>query len=301
MKIICHIAIASLLSVSLWTHSIADETGTTDPISPDTDITKIIGTSIQTEGKLTQEFSEFLGGEEQAATVIDGLRQGKAFSLNLEATDTPPTDVSTSSIEPPTQTMGYGNVKMTLKLAQETLSEIGITQPTNEQLSAVFLGGEINGQQVEGILSMRADGMGWGEISHQYDMKVGQLMGKAKSNTVVDAGNTQTGTSRSNGYISSNSEKPASGFTKQQSNGYVPSSKHSGGKGIVSASGTTVHQTSHVKSNGKIKASQSTNAQNTNKHNYISTANTASQASTISNAVATHSSAGKAKGHINKK
>ena len=50
----------------------ADETEITDPSVTDTEITQTIGTSIVKEGKLTQEFSEFLGGEEQAASVVEG-------------------------------------------------------------------------------------------------------------------------------------------------------------------------------------------------------------------------------------
>ena len=79
--------------------------------------------------------------------------------------------------------MGYGNVRITLRLAQAQLNQLGITQPTTEELSAVLLGGDINGSQVDGILAMRADGMGWGQIAKEYGMTVGQIMGKGAGPT----------------------------------------------------------------------------------------------------------------------
>ena len=294
---------AIILSLSLlFTHVVADETTTTEQSSTDAETINAIGSSVQTEGKLTQEFSEFLGGEEQAASVVDGLRQGTSFSLNSEPTDsTSTTNVDSSSIEPPTGTMGYGNVKMTLRLAETKLAEMGITQPTSEQLSAVLLGGDIDGQQVDGILAMRADGMGWGEIAHQYDMKVGQLMGKGKPTSFVDTSTTQTTTANRNGYISPYSRNNNPGAFKHQSNGYIPSSKHGAGKGIITASGNTVHQNGYSKNNGKFKPVKTVKAHHVNKHGYIASGGMTSQSSVISNATATHHSPGKAKGHVNKK
>ena len=301
MKTALNFAIIFGLSISVATVT-AEEPTTTDSTTTDAEITKTIGTSVQTEGKLTQEFSEFLGGEEQAASVVDGLRQGTSFSLNSEPSELATTvDVDSASIEPPTGTMGYGNVKMTLKLAETKLSEMGITQPTNEQLSAVLLGGDIDGQQVNGILAMRAEGMGWGEIAHQYDMKVGELMGKAKPTSFIETNTTQTTTSNSNGYISPYRNKNNPGMIKHQSNGYIPSSKHGVGKGIVSASGGSVHESSYVKNNGRAKPVKNIKIHHVNKHGYIATGASTGQTSVISNAATVHHSPGKAKGHINKK
>ena len=40
-------------------------------------------------------------------------------------------------IDPPTGTMGYGNVRLTLKLAEARLARYGISLPTSRKLSAV--------------------------------------------------------------------------------------------------------------------------------------------------------------------
>ncbi len=281
------------------------------------DTVSSIGTSVNTESKLTNEFSEFLGSEEQAAIVVDGLRQGKSFSYTtgeseviepenpIAANNMPtaenPIEVDPNIIDPPTNSMGYGNVKLTLKLAESKLAEMGITQPTNEQLSAVLLGGNIDGQAVEGVLVMRADGMGWGEIAHQYDMKVGQLMGKAKPMATPET-TTQLSSANSKGYIAPYSRKGSAGFSKHHSNGYIPSSKnHVSGKGMMTANGASAHQPGYIKNNGKIKPIKTANIHPGNKHSYIPSSSAASSTTVSGARAATHSSMGKAKGHIHKK
>jgi LysM repeat protein len=144
--------------------------------------------------------------------------------------------------------MGYGNVRITLRLAQSQLSQMGITQPTNAELSAVLLGGDVGGTQVDGILAMRADGMGWGQIAQKYGTTVGQLMGNApvKTTTATSVGAAEATTvsgsatrsastpqARANGYIPSS---PKTGHTPTRSNGYIASGKSSGA-GMVSGAG----------------------------------------------------------------
>ena len=144
--------------------------------------------------------------------------------------------------------MGYGNVRITLRLAEAQLGKLGISQPTNEELSAMLVGGEIDGVHVEGILNERAAGAGWGEIAKKYDFKVGHLMGKAPSKApaavpVDDASQPGTETAaRSNGYVPSGKTKyvygaKSAGKHEQKtmtrgakSNGYIPSGSSSGPK-----------------------------------------------------------------------
>jgi len=64
--------------------------------------------------------------------------------------------------------MGYGNVKISLALAQQSLSQQRITQPTSQQLYTALAGGEMvpgdSTTMTTGILQMRAEGMGWGKL-----------------------------------------------------------------------------------------------------------------------------------------
>lgn len=188
-----------------------------------------IGTSGKAESNLSSEFAGFLGGTEQAHAVVDGLRQGTAF-LYVKP-ETPE-----AIIDPPTGSMGYGNVRITLRMAQAELSKLGIAQPSAEELSAVLLGGEIDGAPVDGILAMRAEGMGWGQIAQQYGTTVGQVMGKG-------AGLTKQA------YIPSQASpggKNAPGSTGKaaqhaHANGYIPSGNGKAlGYGIVSGTGASV-------------------------------------------------------------
>jgi len=232
---------------------------TTEPISDGTVETSSIGRSANVESKLSAEFSEFLGGEDRAADVVEGLRTGNEFSVDQTtegqndmalSTTTPNAgippnggDVSVvTTIDPPTGTMGYGNVRITLRLAEAQLGKLGITQPTTEELSAMLVGGEIDGVEVAGILNERAAGAGWGEIAKKYDFKVGQLMGKAPTAKPVvtpldeasQLGTTET-VARSKGYVPSGKVKYTYGaqsagkheqkmmVRRAKRNGYIPS------------------------------------------------------------------------------
>lgn len=188
----------------------------------------VVGTSATTETRLAAEFADFLGGREQAATVVAGLRQGTAFDLVAETTGTTGASTTTTTIDPPTGSMGYGNVRITLRLAQAELAKLGITAPTPDELSAILVGGEINGAPVTGILALRAEGMGWGRIARQYGMTVGQIMGKGAGLTNTAGKPTATA-----------SAADRIGGTQARANGYIPSGKAQG-SGIVTGAGNSV-------------------------------------------------------------
>ncbi|HEX7971804.1 MAG TPA: hypothetical protein VF501_06250, partial [Thiobacillus sp.] len=214
---------ATLLACCLATAFSAAHAAEIRTTTRSTTTSAAVGTSITAEAKLSAEFAGFLGGETQAGAVVSGLRQGTAFSFN-DGTGT------STPIAPPTGTMGYGNVRIALRLAQAELSKLGITQPTAGELSAVLLGGTIDGTRVNGILAMRADGMGWGQIAKTYGMTVGQIMGKG-------AGLTQQATTPPPP-IRMTTKASAS---RVHSNGYIPSgTSNTHAAGIVSATGASV-------------------------------------------------------------
>lgn len=220
-------------------------TSTTTSTSTTSSTTTAVGTSTNTESKLSAEFANFLGGEDQASAVVSGLRQGTAFSLETETTTTGSngtTTTTTTTIDPPTGTMGYGNIRIALRLAQAQLNDLGITQPTADQLSAVLVGGTIDGTPVDGILTLRADGMGWGQIARQYGTTVGQLMGQGGVHANVHASQTPPPLqSKSAGRTTTaaGSTGKVTSPPKAHANGYIPSGKGLGG-GFVTAAGNTV-------------------------------------------------------------
>lgn len=296
LRITTAIALAiALTSTGAW----AQEAGTEG--TGDTSV----GTSAQTEGTLVTEFSGFLGGDEQATTVVDGLRQGSAFTLGGEAGEGGTAGAEGTTVEPPTGTMGYGNVRLSLKMAESQLAGMGITEPTNEELAAALVGGEINGQAVDGVLTMRADGMGWGQIAQEYDTTVGQLMGKGHAGTVTTTtgdGGTQVTTASGNGYIPSHPKGGAPGQVKAAGNGYIPSGKgHGTGAGIVSGAGgaaSTGAGNGNAYGHGKGGVSATHAA---NKNGYVPGSVSGGGAGVTHAAAAAGGAQGLAKGHVNKK
>jgi hypothetical protein len=142
-------------------------------------------------GKISNDFNSFLGAD--ANSVVTGLRNGTPITLtSLAANPTPglPPISRTTVITPPTGQMGYGNVYISLALAKQQLSTLGITQPTPQQLQAALTGGTItqtgaNGAitttNLQGVLTMRSQNMGWGQIAQRLGTKLGPVMSSMKS------------------------------------------------------------------------------------------------------------------------
>jgi len=229
-----------LIAMMLVTPLTFAETDATQLINESTaiDADTATMTSSQAIERLSSSFSEFLG--EQSATVVKGLRNGEEFTLTSSYTDSTGTQqTETITIEPPTSKMGYGNVNITLKLAENQLALSGITEPTAIQLESALLGGSIttpDGQVVDmqGVLTLRSEGMGWGQIAQQYDTRLGFIMGKKPVNAYAvnkPASSSASASKNKNSNLKATKIKTAS----------VSASKgHHYGSGIVSASGSSI-------------------------------------------------------------
>ncbi|OGP30707.1 MAG: hypothetical protein A2038_15605 [Deltaproteobacteria bacterium GWA2_57_13] len=140
--------------------------------------------------KISAEFSSFLGSD--AKTVVTGLRNGTPITLTSTvpgSTPGAPPVATTTTINPPTGKMGFGNVFISLALAKQQLGQLGITQPTPEQLQAALLGGSITTAtgttatttNLQGILTMRSQNMGWGQIAQKLGFKLGPVVSGLKA------------------------------------------------------------------------------------------------------------------------
>jgi hypothetical protein len=146
--------------------------------------------------KIAGNFTHLAGSEDNALALVNALRTGDTVQLTYAPTGTSTTP-TISTLDPPTGKMGWGNVKIALALAQDQLARLGITHPTAEQLQAALNGGDVivtnadgttTTTTLRGVLQMRADGMGWGNIAKAGGTKVGPVVSQLKmANTKVAA------------------------------------------------------------------------------------------------------------------
>lgn len=184
-------------------------------------------TATRPTDKLVADYSTWAGSDANAASMVTGLRTGKDITLIGTAIDG---SVTTTTFSPATKPMGYGNIKIALSLARTQLASQGITNPTTTQLQGALVGD--GGQQ--GILQMRASGMGWGQIANSLGVKLGSVVsGKVPANAATAATTTTTG-----GSITTAGGKSSRGgivTAEGNSAGGVATTGH--GKGITTAAG----------------------------------------------------------------
>jgi hypothetical protein len=109
------------------------------------------------QDRLVKRYAPLAGSEANAKALVTGLRDGSDIKLTSGST--------TTTIDPATGKMGWGNVNHALALAEASLREKGVANPTPEQLKT----------ELSSILSERAGGKGWGEIAHARGFKLGEI------------------------------------------------------------------------------------------------------------------------------
>jgi hypothetical protein len=210
----------------------------------------------QVAAKIASNFANLAGSQENSLSLVQALRTGSKVTLTTNATGsgtgtgTGTGTATTTSFTPPTGKMGWGNVFNSLALAQSQLRQLGITNPTNAQLQAALVGGDVtvDGKTttMKGILTMRADGMGWGQIAHATGTKLGPVVSSIKStqNKVAalapaTAGATGTATTTTAGNATVKSSAKGMVTAGGTSAGSVThgNSANAPGRGMVTAAG----------------------------------------------------------------
>src|ERR1051325_7287536 len=107
----------------------------------------------QNSPQLVERYTDLAGSTQNATALVTGLRDGSTVT----------------TIDPPTQKMGFGNVDDALALTQASLEKRGIANATPEQLKAALLE----------VLNLRAAGEGWGEIAHSLGLNLGEIKSAA--------------------------------------------------------------------------------------------------------------------------
>src|SRR5262249_10870175 len=143
-----------------------------------------------------------------------------------------------------------------LALAQFQLTQAGITQPTPAQLQAALMGGDVSvttgtgdaavttTTTLKGVLTLRADGMGWGKIAQTVGTKLGPVNSSIRATnpslTQQNAASTTTTTTAS-GTTTATTATPKSGITTAAGAAAMTSPGNSA-KGITTASGVAAPQ-----------------------------------------------------------
>ena len=147
--------------------------------------------------RLVSNYTDLAGSEANAQALIDGLRNGTAITLatptsttttNADGTTTTTTSIVNTVFTPATGKLCWGEVNISLSLAQALVG----TDATAEQLLAALNGGTLTHADgttttLAGVLQLRADGAGWGQIAKQSGFKLGALMSASKSGHTKDA------------------------------------------------------------------------------------------------------------------
>src|SRR5689334_22895749 len=135
----------------------------------------------QVAARIASDFTTLAGSTDNSLSLVNALRNGTAVTLTETTTttgtgtgtgtdtgtgtSTGTTTTTTTSFTPPTGKMGWGNVFISLALAQQSLAQLGVTHPSAAQLQAALMGGDVtvSGKTttLQGVLTMRASGMGW--------------------------------------------------------------------------------------------------------------------------------------------
>lgn len=116
--------------------------------------------------KLVEQYTDLAGSEKSAKSLVEGLRTKTSITLEPIAKDDKPI-----TFTPPTAKMGNGNINIALAIAERTLAND--KNVANQDLYNALM------DQKTGVLQMRADGMGWGQIANELGFKLGEVMGKA--------------------------------------------------------------------------------------------------------------------------
>jgi hypothetical protein len=141
--------------------------------------------------RITTQFTDVACNAENARKLLEGLHGGTSVTLSA--------DGKTTTFTATGGPLGYGEAYITLALAAEALRNAGVTGcATPDQWKAVLLGGPLavagttststtriasasSSSQFPGILTLRSQGQGWGQIAQTTNVKLGQVMSSARS------------------------------------------------------------------------------------------------------------------------
>jgi hypothetical protein len=154
----------------------------TEPVEPaPAEVTEIeTAAPKEAAARVSASFEALAGSEDNAVKLVEGLRAGSEITLTTEIDG----QAVQRTFQPVTGEQGYGEVLLSLSLAERELAKAGVTDPTPAQLEAALNGGVITvgtGETVQtlelaGVLNLRAEGLGWGQVARELDLNLGEVV-----------------------------------------------------------------------------------------------------------------------------
>ncbi|NBX20495.1 MAG: hypothetical protein EBR58_03525 [Betaproteobacteria bacterium] len=147
-------------------------------------VTATLDNAASTE-RLISEFGGWIGNRHDADQLVTTLRSGRPTATEDQLVTTlrsgrPTATEGAASKEPATGPLGYGEVRLALKLAQGALAQQGVAYPNPDQLQAALHGGVLRtpqGEQVmDGVLPQKARGTGWANMAERYGLTMEDLL-----------------------------------------------------------------------------------------------------------------------------
>lgn len=159
------------------------------------DDTTVIAQASVPKDRLVERYSELAGSDAAAADLVERLRTGGDFSVttqvtttttNPDGTTTTTTSPVTTTVANPNGAMGWGEVNITLSMAQ-ALVDSGAAPDLQSALTGTSTtvtnpDGTTTTTTAGGVLAMRADGMGWGQIAKELGFNLGTLVSAGNRN-----------------------------------------------------------------------------------------------------------------------
>ena len=223
--------IAASLAVigAAWAQTTTTVVATTAPTAASSATTSYIK-------RTAPRFESFAGSHDNYASLATGLRTGRVITLTGHG--------ETVAFNSPTRPMGYGNITRSLDIAQRQLAAHGITNPTPTQLQAAMMGGTIKNADgtvttYDGVLKLRADGMGWGKIAQTVNVHPGM----GKSAAAVPASSRSGITTAAGGSVAASGkavgrpDSPGSHGRQISTAAGGNASAHASGRGLASSAG----------------------------------------------------------------
>jgi hypothetical protein len=140
----------------------------------------------QSHDQLVERYTALAGSKQNAESLVRGLREGDTVTLSRWN--------GSVMFIPPTGKLGYGNVDHALAIAAASLEKQGITSPSATELATALMGGNVVSERsgtvaLDGVLRLRAEGKGWGQIAQAYGVKLGEVKAADKAERAPKAKN----------------------------------------------------------------------------------------------------------------